>query len=307
MNLTLYGANQQFLVDLQRTQAQIQDASAQLSSGHRLQRVADDPAAIAEIYQLQAEVTLNQQTQANLQRASAELIAADTALQGAIAGIQSAISLAAQGVSSTSSAQARANLAIQIQGLQQTLVGLSQAQVGNHYIFSGDLPNQPSYQLDPTQPEGVAQLQSASATHVIYDTNGTAIATALTAQHIFDPKDSQGNPVAGNTFAAINDLVTALRNNDMAGISAAATSLHASSDYLNNQLVFYGDAANRVTNATSLAQKFLVQEQGSLGELQDANIAAIALAQTQALNQQQAALSLEAKINQMPTLFSLLG
>jgi flagellin-like hook-associated protein FlgL len=307
MNLTLYGASQQFLVDLQRTQTQIQDATAQLSSGHRLQRVADDPSAIAQIYQLQAEVTLNQQTQANLSGASAELSAADTALQSAIAGIQIAISLAAQGASSTSSVQARANLAIQVQGLQQTLVGLSQAQVGNHYIFSGDLPTQPSYQLDPTQPEGVAQLQSASATHVIYDTNGTAIATTLTAQHIFDPKDSLGNPVAGNTFAAINRLLTALSNNDVSGIASAATSLLASSDYLNNQLVFYGDAANRVTNATSLAQKFLVLEQGSLGELQDANIVAIALAQTQALNQQQAALSLEAKINQMPTLFSLLG
>ena len=41
--------------------------------------------------------------------------------------------------------------------------------------------------------------------------------------------------------------------------------------------------------------------------MQDANIPAAALALTQATTQQQAALSVEAKIQQMPTLFSLLG
>jgi flagellin-like hook-associated protein FlgL len=179
--------------------------------------------------------------------------------------------------------------------------------VGNRYIFSGDQDTQPSYELDPTQPEGVAQLQDSTSTRVIEDINGTAIATARTAQQIFDPQDAAGNPADGNTFAAINSLLTALNNNDTAGITAAATSLKSASDYLNGQLAFYGEAENQVTNATSLAQKFLTQTQSNLGQVQDADVPTVSLALTQAQTQEQAALSVEAKIQQLPTLFSLLG
>ena len=152
------------------------------------------------------------------------------------------------------------------------------------------------------------QLQTtATNTRVIQDINGTAIATARTASQIFDPQDAAGNPVDGNTFAAINSLLTALNNNDTAGISAAAASLQSASGYLNGQLAFYGAAENQVTNATSIAQKFLTQTQSSLGQVQDADVPSVALALTQAQTQEQAALSVEAKIQQLPTLFSLLG
>jgi flagellar hook-associated protein 3 FlgL len=307
MDLTVYGANQQYLANLQATQSQIQQASAQLSSGNRLQNVSDDPAAIGQIYELQNRIALNQQTQSNLSSASTELSAADTALQSSISAVQSAISLAAEGASTTASAETRANLATQVQGLQQTLLSLSQTQVGNTYIFSGGDGTQPSYQLDSTQPEGVRQVLTGSATRVIEDVNGTAVATARTAQQIFDPQDSAGNPASGNTFAAINSLLTALNNNDTAGITAASTSLQSAGDYLNGQLAFYGEAENRVTDATSLAQKFLTQEQASLGDVKDVNVPAVALSLTQAQTQEQAALSVEAKVQQMPTLFSLLA
>jgi flagellar hook-associated protein 3 FlgL len=307
MDLTIYGANQQYLSNLQATQTRIQQASAQLSSGYRLQNVSDDPSAISQIYELQTQVALNQQTQSNLNGASGELSAADTALQGAIAAVQSAVSLAAEGANAPETAQTRANLASQVQGILETLVSLSQTQVGNKYIFSGDQDTQPSYQLDPTQREGVKQLQNSSSTRVIDDINGTAIATVRTASQIFDPQDATGNPADGNTFAAINSLLTALNNNDTAGITAAATSLQSAGDYLNGQLAFYGEAENQVSTATSLARKFLTQTQSSLGQVQDADVPSIALALTQAQTQEQAALSVEAKIQQLPTLFSLLG
>jgi flagellar hook-associated protein 3 FlgL len=307
MDLTIYGANQQYLFNLQTTQNQIQQASAQLSSGYRLQNVSDDPSAVSQIYELQTQIALNQQTQSNLNGASNELSAADTALQGAISAVQSALSLAAEGASTTETAEARSNLATEAQGLQQTLVSLSQTQVGNSYIFSGDQDTQPSYQLDPTQPEGVLQLQADTSTRVIQDINGTAIATARTASQIFDPQDSPGVPSAGNTFNAINSLVTALNSNNTAGITAASTSLQSASDYLNGQLAFYGEAEDRVSNATSLAQTFLTNTQSSLGQVQDADVPTVALALTQDQTQEQAALSVEAKIQQMPTLFSLLG
>lgn len=307
MDLTINGANPQYLSNLQATQNLIQQATAQLSSGYRLQQVSDDPSAVNQIYEIETQIAVNQQTQKNLQGAQTELSAADTALQSSIAVVQSAISLAAQGASTSVSAQTRADIATQVQGLQQTLVSLSQTQVGNSYIFSGDQDTQPAYQLDPTQPEGVLQLQTDTSTRVIQDVNGTAIATTLTAQQIFDPQDSSGNPTSGNTFAAINSLLTALNNNDTAGITTAAASLKSASDYLNGQLAFYGEAENRVSSATQLAQTFLTQDQSSLSQVQDADVPTVSLELTQAQTEEQAALSVEAKIQQEPNLFSLLA
>jgi len=307
MDLTINGANQQYLADLQLTQAQLQQAQAQLSSGYRLQRVSDDPGAVSQIYELQTKISFNQQTQKNLNGAQTEVSAADTALQSSIQSLTSAVTLAAQGANSSYTAAQRANLAIQVQGIQQSLVSLSQTQVNGKYIFSGDDDTQALYQLDSTQPNGVAQLATATDTRTIQDVNGTAIATARTATTIFDAQDSSGAPIAGNAFAAVQSLITALQNNDTAGIQTASDAVKAANEYLNGQLAFYGTAENRVADATQLAQKFLVQDQTDLGDVQNTDVPTAALELTRAQTQQQAALAVEAKIQQQPNLFSMLG
>jgi flagellar hook-associated protein 3 FlgL len=308
MDLSIPGSTQTYLTDLSYTQALLSKAQEQVSSGYQLQNVSDNPAAVAQIYEYQADIASTQQTQTNLTTAANEVTAADTALQSAVQAVESAISIAAQGANSTNTAQENANLAVQVTGLQQTLVSLSQTQVNGSYIFSGDQNTQPAYQLDSTQPEGVQNLLPGdTSTRVILDPNGVPIATALTAQQIFDAQDSNGNPTAGNVFNAINQLLTGLQNNDQTAITNAVSTLQSASGYLNQQLEFYGETANRLQSASDLAQKFLTNEQSSLGQVQDANIPAAALALTQATTQQQAALSVEAKIQQLPTLFSFLG
>ena len=194
-----------------------------------------------------------------------------------------------------------------MQGIQQSLVSLSQTQVNGKYIFSGDQDTQPLYQLDSTQNNGVKQLVTPTNTRTIQDVNGTAIATARTATTIFDAQDSTGAPIAGNVFAAVQSLITALQNNDTAGIQAASDAVKSANEYLNGQLAFYGTAENRVADATQLAQKFMVQEQSDLGDVQNTDVPTAALEVTRAQTQQQAALAVEAKIQQQPNLFSLLG
>jgi flagellar hook-associated protein 3 FlgL len=308
MDLSIPGSTQTYLTDLSYTQAKMSKAQDQVSSGMQFQNVSDNPAAIAQIYQDQADIASTQQTQNNLATATTEVSAADTALQSAVQAVESAISLAAQGADSTQTAQDQANLARQVSGLQQTLVSLSQTQVNGKYIFSGDQDTQPAYQLDATQPDGVQQLlPNDTSTRVILDSNAAPVATALTAQQIFDARDSGGNPTTGNVFAAINSLLTGLQNNDQTAIANAATSLQSANNYLNGQLAFYGETQDRLTSASDLAQKFLTNEQSSLGQVQDANIPAAALALTQATTEQQAALSVEAKLQQQPDLFNLLA
>ena len=301
------GTTQQYLSDLARNEKQLQQAQGQISSGYRVQQPSDDPAAIAEILQTQMAIANNQQIQTNLSSVTTELNTADSALQTAVQAVESAMSAAAQGANSTTSADKRAALAEQVAALQQALVGIAQTSVNGRYIFSGDQDSQAPYKLDSTQPEGVQQLVTSSATRVIQSVDGTSFAVAKTAQQIFDARNPDGTAAAGNVFAAMQALQTALTNNDTAGIATASDSLKSADSYLNGQLSFYGDVENRVQGATALAQKFQTQQQTELSNLQDTDIPTTATEISQLQVQQQASMAVEANVAQMKNLFSFLA
>jgi flagellar hook-associated protein 3 FlgL len=285
----------------------MQQAQAEVSSGLRVQQASDDPTEIAEILQLQGDISQNQQIQSNLNSVSSELGTADSALQTAVKAVESVTSLGTQGATSTATADERTNLAQQVTGILQTLVGIANTNIDGRYIFSGDQDTQPMYQVDPTQPEGVKQLVSATATQVIVDASGTSISVSKTAQEIFDARDSNGNPTAGNVFAAVNSLATALQSNNQANISQAVISLQSADQFLNDQMAFYGQAETSISTATTVAQQFQTQDTSNLSQLRDADVATVAVQLNLEQVQNQAALSAESTLLQQRDLFSYLG
>jgi flagellar hook-associated protein 3 FlgL len=301
------GTTQQYLADLERNQSQLQQAQMQVSSGIRVGQASDDPEAVGEILQTQAALANNHQIQANLGSVQTEVDTADSALQSAVQAVESTASLAAQGATSTTTADTRTTLAQQVSALQQTLVGIAATNVNGRYIFSGDQDSQPPYQLDATQPNGVQQLVTGPATRVIQSVDGTTFAVALTAQQIFDAQNPDGTAAAGNVFAAVQALQTALTNNDTAGIAAASDSLQSAGAYLNDQLAFYGNVEDEVQNATDLAQKFQTQEETGLNNVQDTDIPTTATEITQLQTQQDASMEVESSVAQMKNLFSFLA
>ncbi|MGA3040331.1 MAG: hypothetical protein ABSF54_06000 [Bryobacteraceae bacterium] len=301
------GSTQAFLASLDATQSQMQQSQIEVSSGLRVQQASDDPTEIAEILQLQGDISQNQQIQSNLNGVSSDLGTADSALQTAVQAVESATSLGTQGATSTATADQRTNLGQQVAGILQTLVGIANTNIDGRYIFSGDQDTQPAYQIDPTQPEGVKQLVTAPATQVIVDATGTSISVSKTAQEIFDVQDANGNPATGNVFAAVNSLATALQNNNQADISQAVISLQSADQYLNDQLAFYGQAETGISNATTVAQQFQTQETSNLSQLRDADVASVAVQLNQEQVQNQAALSAESEVLQQRDLFSYLG
>lgn len=301
------GANQAYLANLDKLQQQLNQSQAEVSSGLRVQQPADDPSAIAEILDVQAEISQNQQAQTNLSGVQSELQTADSALQNAVQAVESAVSLATQGANSTATATERTNLAQQVAGLQQTLVGISQTVVNGRYIFSGDQDTGPQYQLDSSQADGVDQLSTASATRKIVDANGQAISVDETAQQIFDARNADGTAASGNVFAAVSALETALQNNDQNGITNAVGMLQSADQYLNQQLAKYGTTETRVSNSLTQAQQLETQQQAELSNLQDADIPAVAIQLNQEQVQQQAALSVESTLLQSKNLFSYMA
>lgn len=294
MQPRLNGSTEKYLADLDRIQATMDLVQRHLSSGVRVELPSDDPAAVSSILAKQSQIAANTQAQSNLNQLKTELDMGDSALQQAIKAMERAISLSAQ-AGSTLSVPQTAILLQQAQDIQSELVNASRTMVDGRYIFSGDLDQQPLYAVDSTQPNGVAQLASTTSTRAISDPVGGTIWVARTAQEIFDARQTDGSAAAGNVFAALGLLITALQNNDTSTMQAIRDSLKAADDHLNQQLGLYGIAQNRVADALNTTNNRLVAEKQDLSGLRDTDVAGAAVELSQIMLQQQAALSARAK------------
>jgi len=295
-----------FLADVNRIQQRISDASSQVSSGKKINVASDAPDQIDSLLQLRADEASNTQSQSNLTLAQTDANSADTALGASILLMDRAVTLATQGATATSDATSRADMAQEVESLQEQMVAYSQTQVTGRYIFSGDLDGNPSYALDLNAPTGVDQLSNAATTSQIQNPAGGSFPASKTAQEIFDDQNPDGTPAADNVFAALNTLRTALLNNDSDAIGGSLTNLQQASDHLNSMEAFYGTVEDRIQDATNFSGSYDTQLQTEISQTQDADVTAAATELTQGNTQLQAAYQARA---QMPhtSLFQFLG
>ncbi|MGB7762052.1 MAG: flagellin [Bryobacteraceae bacterium] len=299
-------ADQAFLAGVNTVEQQIATATQQVTSGLKISAPADDPAQIDDLLQLRADRQINTQIGSNLTMATSIASAADSAIGGAIQVVDSAIQIATQAANSLTGEDADSSLALQVQGMLSQMVNYSQTQVQGQYIFSGDQPDSPSYQLNLAAPQGVDQLLTTAATQQIQDPAGGSFAVSQTAQTIFGDQNADGTPAADNVLAALSDLNNALQSNSTAGVQAALGNLRQASTHLEDMQAFYGVVENRLQSATTYSGTRDTQLQTQIGSIQDADVTSDAMMLTQGNTQLQAAFQAEAETPKS-TLFNYLS
>jgi flagellar hook-associated protein 3 FlgL len=287
-----------FVNDVNNLQQQLTQVQNQLASGLKVNTAADAPDQVSAILTLHSNIAQNQQIQNNLTAAQGVVNTSDSNLSSAITLLDQAQTYAAQALGANQSAATRATLSSNVATLLQQMVSISQTQMDGRYIFSGDADQSPSYRYDPNSPTGVDRLQVSTSTQQAEDANGNRFPVALTANQIFDARDSSDQPTTGNVFAALNSLRVALANNDTAGIQSGQIAVQQASTYLNEQQAFYGNAENRISGALTDAQTANVALQTDLSNREDADSTSDIVEMQQYVTNLQAAMASEAK---MPT------
>jgi flagellar hook-associated protein 3 FlgL len=295
-----------FLADVNRVQQALSQATAQVSSGLKINVASDAPDQIDSLLQLRADQASNTQVQSNLTLAQTDAQSADSALGASILLMDRAVTLATQGATATATASTNADLAQEVQSLQQEMVSYSQTQVTGRYIFSGDLNGSPSYALDLNSPNGVDQLSNAAATVQIQNPAGGSFPASKTAQEIFDDQNADGSSATDNVFAALNTLRLALLNNNSTAIGNSITNLQAASDHLNSMQAFYGTVEDQIQDANNFSSGYDTQLQTEIGQTQDADVTAAATELTQANTALQAAYQAQGEMPKT-SLFQFLG
>ena len=265
-NLT--NRNEQFLANMDRIQARIDKANAQVSSGLRITTASDAPDEIGPLLQSRAELAVAEQSKSNLNRVKGEVDSAENALQSVVKLAERARVLGAQGLTGTQTAATRASIAAELEGVFRQIVGAANANFDGRFLFAGNNDQVQPFTLDFSQPDGVAPYTGTAATRTVADSNGILIPVARSGQEIFtSPTPS------GNLFGALNSLRSALLANDETALANANQTLGLALGHVNNQLTRYGHSQNDLTTAIDIAEKKTLDLKTTISNTEGADLA----------------------------------
>ena len=138
MRISTVGFQDDALAQMQALETDISQTQSQLSTGLQLQNAADNPSGMAQVNELNVELSASQQYVTNGQAASANMTLEEQALTEATNVLQSAQSLAVQANNTSLSVSERQNIATQLQQQLQQLVGIANSTDSNgNYLFGG--------------------------------------------------------------------------------------------------------------------------------------------------------------------------
>jgi len=138
MRISTVGFQDDALAQMQALETDISQTQSQLSTGLQLQNAADNPSGMAQVNELNVQLSASQQYVTNGQAASANMTLEEQALTEATNVLQSAQSLAVQANNTSLSVSERQNIATQLQQQLQQLVGIANSTDSNgNYLFGG--------------------------------------------------------------------------------------------------------------------------------------------------------------------------
>jgi flagellar hook-associated protein 3 FlgL len=126
------------IAQIDSLQAQIARTQQQLSTGQKIQSAADDPAGVAQVNQLNVEISASTQYVTNSNTAQTNLKLEGQALSDALGIAQNASTLAVQANNAALNAEQRQNIATELQQDLQSLVAIANRTDGNgNFLFGG--------------------------------------------------------------------------------------------------------------------------------------------------------------------------
>jgi len=239
-----------------------QTALQQMTTGRRVNQPSDDPSASAVEVNIAYQMDSCDQFTRSISNIYSELQTADSSLNSAVTAMQRAITLGVEGANGTMSAQDRATVAQEIQGVSQQILSVANLSFNGHFVFAGTANSQPPYVADNTAPGGVAYQGNDNVNSVEIET-GRSIAVNKPGSKLFSAPGA-------NVFQALDDLAAALQDPDSAtdDIGNATAEVRTAYNQLTSARAFYGSTIDQLAST----QDFLNSEKVQLGQQQNNTI-----------------------------------
>ncbi|MEL7497671.1 MAG: flagellar hook-associated protein FlgL [Planctomycetota bacterium] len=175
-----------------------------VSSGIRVNRPSDDPIAFRQISATTIELNKIRTEQTSISDAEAKLNASVTSLQQANDLLVRAKTLAQQGVQTTSAGEREA-IAIEVEGMLDSLKNIATSQTAGEYLFGGIRSDQIPFQFDGPNVPGrtlTSNYLGDTASSVAFIGERISVETLISGDDVFGAGDRGEMLVLGSTGAA---------------------------------------------------------------------------------------------------------
>lgn len=238
-------------------QSKLVQTQLKLSSGKRILTPSEDPSAAVKLVDLNHAVEINKQYQTNIGVARQRLSQEESGLRSAVDIVQKIRELGVQGLNGSNSVENRQAIALEMDALNDQLLGLANTQNANgEYIFSGFKSNVPAFSKTGAPPvysyngDGNQRLiQIGPARQVTDGDPGQAAFGVIGTDNILEAVQKFSAAMKANAplASSLADLDTGLKN-----ISNTEASVGARMNALDVQ---EGQNANYILDSQATASK----------------------------------------------------
>jgi flagellar hook-associated protein 3 FlgL len=279
------------LAAIQQSQATLNTALQQVSTGKSVSVPSDNPAASADMVQNTIESgDVDQYTQ-NVSGVLTMVQTADSALGSVVSALTQAISLGTEGASGTNSAANQQALAQQVQGILSSVVSQANLSYEGAYLFGGTASSTVPYTASAASPSGYTYNGNDGV-------NSVAVGDQLSVQ-VNLPGSQIFSNSSNSVLGSLSTLVSALQSGNAASIESATTGVNTALSYVSQQRVFYGNAERQLNSQETYLQQETVSLSTQQTNLVGVNMATAATTLSQAETANSAALAAAAKV--LPT------
>jgi flagellar hook-associated protein 3 FlgL len=279
------------LAAIQQSQATLNTALQQVSTGKSVSVPSDNPAASADMVQNTIESgDVDQYTQ-NVSGVLTMVQTADSALGSVVSALTQAISLGTEGASGTNSAANQQALAQQVQGILSSVVSQANLSYEGAYLFGGTASSTVPYTASAASPSGYTYNGNDGV-------NSVAVGDQLSVQ-VNLPGSQIFSNSSNSVLGSLSTLVSALQSGNAASIESATTGVNTALSYVSQQRVFYGNAESQLNSQETYLQQETVSLSTQQTNLVGVNMATAATTLSQAETANSAALAAAAKV--LPT------
>ena len=280
MRISTSWAQQTSVNSILDQQSRLNQTQLQLSTGKKILTPSDDPAAATRIIDLNQGIKQTEQYQSNINAARQRLTLEDGVLQNATDVLQRVNELGLQGLNATNSPSDRIAIAVEIEELNQQLLGLANTKNANgEYLFSGFKSATQPFSKDPTVPNTGAYIYAGDAKQRrIQIDSDRQIADGDYGSNVFGTPTPATIPATvlvpgsiANVFEALDKFATDLRANTPN--SASLDDISKSFDKILTVQSSVGTRLNALDNQEGHNTDFVLNLKTVLSETEDLDYA----------------------------------
>ncbi|MCD6319962.1 MAG: flagellar hook-associated protein FlgL [Candidatus Desulfofervidaceae bacterium] len=266
MRVTQHMIYRNFVTNLKYINEALKENFEKIAAGKKIIRPSDDPFGTTKALNYRSRLAETEQYQRNIQRAISWQNVTETALKGMEDILLKVQEIAISQGSDNASAETRAMLAGQVGELKKQAYQIANTKLGNQYIFAGYKTNTPPFvETDNNYhgDEGKIKIDVSPFMQLSFNVSGS----------IFAP-DTATTPTPQNSiFQLLDDLKTALENNDASTVRSLVGDINETFKRINTAQANLGSVMNRFENVKNELMNVNLDLINLIAETEDADLA----------------------------------